>query len=103
LLAITLDNTTNNDTFVQELSLNLNKSNIDWDPEQIQAALNYIKDNINQLRELNSAIHTSSQRFELFENTCNACYIKCIKPILDCSTRWNSTFEMIKNGLILKS
>ncbi|CAG8800281.1 2419_t:CDS:2, partial [Gigaspora rosea] len=52
---------------------------------------------------MNSAIRESPQRLELFENICNSCNIKFLKSILDCSTQWNSSFEMIKNGLLLKS
>jgi hypothetical protein len=55
-----------------------------------------------KLRELHSALRTSPQRFELLENACRACNIKVLKPILDCVTRWNSTFDMIKNGICLK-
>ncbi|CAG8716855.1 5430_t:CDS:2, partial [Gigaspora rosea] len=52
--------------------------------------------------ELNTAIRSSPQHMELFENTCNACRIKFIKPIMDCPTCWNSTYDMVKNGLFLK-
>lgn len=89
-----------------------------------QAALDQIKDDISlvlltksfsfffivlirnfkkKIRALNAAIRTSPQRFELLENACNACHIKFCKPILDCPTRWNSTYDMIKNGLFLKA
>ncbi|CAG8857663.1 42359_t:CDS:2, partial [Gigaspora margarita] len=113
-LAVTLDNATNNNVFVQELAIKIREdTNIRRDPEHlqfqcfnyilnlaVQAVLDHIKENI---RELNSAIYSSPQRMELFENTCNTCHIKFIKPMLDCPTRWNSTYNMVKNGLFLKS
>ncbi|CAJ0842029.1 10426_t:CDS:10 [Entrophospora sp. SA101] len=80
--AITLDNASNNDTFVWELATKLREET--------------------ETEELNSAIRTSPQRVELLENACNACKIKVLKPILDCTTRWNSTHDMIRNGLYLK-
>lgn len=55
-----------------------------------------------KLRDLHSALRTSPQRFELLENACRACNIKALKPILDCVTRWNSTYDMIRNGIYLK-
>ncbi|CAJ0908202.1 6807_t:CDS:2, partial [Entrophospora sp. SA101] len=67
-----------------------------------QAALEKVKEDINMIRELNSAIRTSPQWVELLENACNACKIKVLKPILDCTTRWNFTHDMIRNGLYLK-
>ncbi|CAG8834972.1 1455_t:CDS:2, partial [Gigaspora margarita] len=116
-LAITLDNASNNNVFVRELAMKLKEeTNISWEPERLrfrcfnhilnlaaQAALDHIKEDVSKIRELNSAIRATPQRTELFENTCNACRIKFIKPILDCPTRWNSTFDMVKNGLLLKS
>ncbi|CAJ0830756.1 12504_t:CDS:2 [Entrophospora sp. SA101] len=80
--AITLDNASNNDTFVRELATKLREET--------------------ETEELNSAIRTSPQWVELLENACNACKIKVLKPILDCTTRWNSTHDMIRNGLYLK-
>ncbi|CAG8851706.1 19813_t:CDS:2, partial [Gigaspora margarita] len=112
-LAITLDNATNNNVFVQELVIKLKKEmDVSWDPEclrfryfnyilnlAVQAVLNHIKEDI----KLNSVIYATPQRIELFESICNACRIKFIKPILDCSTCKNSTHDIIKNGLFLKS
>ncbi|CAG8803042.1 10470_t:CDS:2, partial [Gigaspora margarita] len=100
ILAITLNNTANNNMLVQELETKLrDMSNIEWDSEcfrfwcfnhifnlKVQAALNCIKDNVNMIRELNSAIYTSLQCLERLETICNACHIKFIKSILDCST-----------------
>ncbi|CAJ0889152.1 4547_t:CDS:2, partial [Entrophospora sp. SA101] len=80
--AITLDNASNNDTFVRELATKLREET--------------------ETEELNSAIRTSPQWVELLENACNACKIKVLKPILDCTTRWNFTHDMIRNGLYLK-
>ncbi|CAG8806590.1 20833_t:CDS:2, partial [Gigaspora rosea] len=116
LLAITLDNTANNGTFVHELEIKLrNEENIEWNSERlrfrcfdhilnlaVQAALNKIKEDIDVIRELNSSICTTPQWLVLLENAYNACGIKFHKPILDCPTRWNSTFEMIMNALFLK-
>lgn len=114
-LAITLDNAANNGTFVRELEKRLKNEHIQWNSEHlrfrclnhilnlaVQAALEEIRDYVSKIRELNSAIRTSPQRFELLESSCNACQIQYRKPILDCPTRWNSTYDMIVNGLSLK-
>ncbi|CAG8483782.1 12266_t:CDS:2 [Gigaspora rosea] len=112
-LAITLDNASNSNVFVQELEKKLDEINIKWDSESLRfRCFNYILnlaaqaalDNISEeVGMLNSAICGSPQRLELFENICNLCNVKFLKPILDCPTWWNSSFEMIKNGLLLKS
>ncbi|CAG8803303.1 41130_t:CDS:2, partial [Gigaspora margarita] len=105
-LAITLDNATNNNVFVRELAIKLKKKmDVSWDPECLRfQCFNHILNLAAQAAlKLNSVIRTTPQRIELFESICNACRIKFIKPILDCPTRWNSTHDMIKNGLFLKS
>ncbi len=74
-----------------------------WLKNAIRIHLPEMFQNVNfKIRELNSAIRTSPQRFELLESSCNACQIQYRKPILDCPTQWNSTYDMIVNGLSLK-
>jgi hypothetical protein len=55
-----------------------------------------------KLRELHVAIRSSPQRSESLAKACHACNVDSIKPTLDCITRWNSTFDMIKTGQRLK-
>jgi hypothetical protein len=55
-----------------------------------------------QIHALHSAIRTSTQRLEALEGACHVCAIPMLKPILDCSTRWNSTYDMLENSIKLK-
>ena len=49
-----------------------------------------------------SKIRSSPQRREKLSNACKNTQIKNLKPMIDTSTRWNSTYNMIKRATELK-
>ncbi|CAG8562281.1 20657_t:CDS:2, partial [Gigaspora margarita] len=108
LLAITLENATNNDTFVRELAFKLWEDEyIEWNSEHLrfycfryilnlaaQTALDQIKeDNKLKIRELNLAIRTSPQRFDATSNILNLFWIappeiaEFLEPFKDLTTK----------------
>lgn len=106
VFAIVADNATNNDS----LFLNLRHY---FTIEQVrcfghilnlvvQDALGQISESISSLRELLKKIRNSSQKLEMLEKLCSSCDISPVKPILDVSTRWNSTYEMIIRAIQLR-
>ena len=60
-----------------------------------------MEDHEKSLREY--LVGRTLQHIEFFEDSCNACYIKFIKSILNCLTQWNSMYDMIMNELFFKS
>lgn len=104
---ITLDNASNNDSFIEKLHsddtsfskfhhircfahvLNLGA----------QGAINVLKDDLTSLRLVIKKIRSSPQYFGKFKELQNG---TDLKPILDVPTRWNSTADMLERALKLK-
>ncbi|CAG8683052.1 985_t:CDS:2, partial [Funneliformis mosseae] len=55
------------------------------------------------LRKIIIKIRSSSQQHEKLSNTCKNNQINDLKPILDVSTRWKLTYNMIQRALILRN
>ncbi|CAG8782687.1 41584_t:CDS:2, partial [Gigaspora margarita] len=106
-LAITLDNATNNNVFIQELAIKLKKEmDVSWDPECLrfqyfnhilnlaaQAALSHIKEDI----KLNSVIHATPQRIELFESIFSPIFSAAIaarKKLVQYYSKTNTTIML---------
>jgi hypothetical protein len=67
----------------------------------VQSALKELKNEIDQVRNLIIKCRSSPQRRQKFKEISNLNNIS-LSPILDVSTRWNSTYEMINRALELK-
>lgn len=52
-----------------------------------------------QLRSLVNAIRKSGQRRALFQKICEDLNIEHLELIIDCATRWNSSFDMLERAL----
>lgn len=110
LVALTTDNATNNDTFVQDLLDRGYLSSIEAHQRcfahvlnlSAQDALKEIKTSIDDLRLLIKAIRVSPKRSQKFKEICQELNIKHLVPILDVVTRWNSTADMLSRALQLK-
>ena len=68
----------------------------------VMAGLNIIKNPIKKLRNLIKLLRKSTKLLEELENLAKADKKTFLRPIMDCKTRWNSTFKMINRACILK-
>jgi hypothetical protein len=68
----------------------------------VQYALKELKYEIDRIRNIIIKCHSSPQRRQKFKEISNLNGIENLSLILDVSTRWNSTYEMIKRALDLK-
>jgi hypothetical protein len=66
------------------------------------AGLNVVNIPIKKLRKLIKVIRKSSKLLEELENLAKLDKKPFIRPIMDCKTRWNSTFSMINRACVLK-
>ncbi|GES82328.1 zinc finger BED domain-containing protein RICESLEEPER 2-like [Rhizophagus clarus] len=110
IMGITTDNASNNLTFVDALA----KENNSFQKDNhfrcfahvinlcVQDALKELDDKLSRLRTLLNKIHHSPQRQEKLSFNCELHGINNLKVVLDVSTRWNSTFDMINRALYLK-
>ena len=62
----------------------------------VKKGLNLVCESINKARKLMKSIKYSTHLCNSLRLLCNLKKIKYLKPILDCNTRWNSTFYMLK-------
>ena len=110
ILALTTDNATNNDIFIQDL---LDKQYLDSIESHqrcfahvlnlsAQMALGEIKTSVDNLRILIKAVRVSPKRSQKFKEICAEMGIKHAKPVLDVVTRWNSTADMLTRSIQLK-
>ncbi|CAB4377007.1 unnamed protein product [Rhizophagus irregularis] len=111
IMGITTDNAANNLTFIDALA----KDNSFFQKENhfrcfahvinlcVQDILKELDDRfLSWLRTLLGKIHHSPQRQEKLSFNCELHEISNLKVVLDMSTRWNSTFDMINRALYLK-
>ncbi|CAN1181435.1 Zinc finger BED domain-containing protein RICESLEEPER 2 [Linum perenne] len=108
-LAITLDNCTTNDSVVSIIRNKLVPSNLLMDGSLlhmrcsahilnliVRDGLNVIKDGIDKIRETVSYWVATLKRFEFFIESARHVDVNVKrKLVLDCPTRWNSTYEML--------
>ena len=105
VLAINVDNASNNDT----LFLNIQHTHI----EQVQCfehvlnlvvqdALGYISEFIICLRELLKKVKYSQQKPDMLMKLYSFSDISQVKPLLDISTKWSSTYAMINQAIDIR-
>ena len=68
----------------------------------VMAGLNVIKEPIKKLRSLIKVCRKSTKLLEELENLAKVDKKTFLCPIMDCKTRWNSTFKMINRACYLK-
>ena len=68
----------------------------------VVAGLKIVKEHIKKLRKLIKIIQKSTKMLEELENFANLDKKQFLRPIMDCKTRWNSTFKMINRVCVLK-
>jgi hypothetical protein len=106
--AIVLDNASNNDTMMTCLN-SLLKGNIKRHNcfahvlnLAVQDSLCILKDSLGILRKLVKKIKKSSLRVHMLKSLLEQLKVQPLMPILDVSTRWNSTYLMIERAVVLK-
>ena len=110
VLGITTDNATNNDVLIRELLVHSYLDSAESHHRcfahvlnlSAQMALNEIKTSIEDIRLLVKIIRSSPNRMASFKQVCEEVSTEFTKPILDVSTRWNSTADMLSKALQLK-
>ena len=68
----------------------------------VVSGLNIIEKSIKKLRKLIKTIRKSTKLLEKLENLIKFDRTQFLRPIMDCKTRWNSTYKMINRACILK-
>src|SRR6266498_2087814 len=68
----------------------------------VAAGLGVVNLQIKKLRKLIKVIQKSTKLLGELENLAKLDKIKFFCPILDCKTRWNSTYKMISHACVLK-
>jgi hypothetical protein len=108
VLGVTLDNASNNNSFIEKLSVGSETSFESFHHIRCfshvlnlsaQAALEVLKEDLIKLRSAIKKIRCSPQSFMKFRELQNG---TGLKPILDCPTRWNSTADMLERALKLR-
>lgn len=108
-LAITLDNASNNDSFIDYLDNDDSTSFKSFHHIRCfahivnlsaQVALDVLKNDLIKLRIGIKRIRSSPQSFLKFKELQ---YGMNLKPILDCPTRWSSTADMLERAIKLKA
>ncbi|CAG8631490.1 4121_t:CDS:2, partial [Scutellospora calospora] len=67
----------------------------------VSAGLNLLDNSIKKLRKLIKMIRKSPKIFEDLKNIITLDDKPFLAPILDCKTRWNSTYQMVKRACLL--
>nr|KAJ0215066.1 hypothetical protein LSAT_V11C300141650 [Lactuca sativa] len=116
LSTITVDNCTTNDALIGKIKEKLQLSKLIHDETHIhmrwashilnlvvKIGLEVIKGAIENVRNSVAYWTTTSKRVDAFENSCRQLNIPYSKKLgLDCPTRWNSTYMMLKVALMYK-
>ena len=68
----------------------------------VVAGLDIIKKPIKKLKNLIKVIRKSSKLLEELESLAQVDKKPFLRPIMDCKTRWNSTFKMLNRSCIIK-
>ncbi|CAL1680872.1 unnamed protein product [Lasius platythorax] len=71
--------------------------------EEIEDDMNDKQSCITKLREMFKKIRSSEQWQIKLRSCCGTTNVKYVSPNIDVSTRWNSTYNMVKTGLHLKN
>lgn len=110
ILALTTDNASNNDTFIDDL---LQRGYL-ADPEAhmrcfahvmnlaAQDALKEIKTSVDNIRYGVKTIRISPRKIAKLKEICLQEEVKYAKPVLDVPTRWNSTADMLSTAIRMK-
>ncbi|GJX81683.1 zinc finger BED domain-containing protein RICESLEEPER 2-like protein [Tanacetum coccineum] len=116
LSTITVDNCTTNDSLIGKIKDKLQLNKLIHDGSHIhmrcsahilnlivKIGLNVIKVAIENIRESVSYWTATPKRVEKFEETCRQLKVSFSKRLgLDCQTRWNATYLMLKTALMYK-
>ena len=62
----------------------------------VKQGLKVVNESVDKTRKLMKTIKNSTRLCDSLRILCNLKKIKYLKPILDCDTRWNSTFYMLR-------
>ncbi|CAG8842418.1 18722_t:CDS:2, partial [Racocetra persica] len=68
----------------------------------VQDGIKKISNIIKKVRDCVKAIHTSPKCRQAFVDACDYEVIDIIIPSLDCTTRWNSTYNMLNSAIKVK-
>lgn len=113
VLAITCDNANNNNEFIRRYS----EMNKQFSPDNrvrcyahilniaVQSCMKIKENSISRLRSGLVSIKRSTTRMERLKELCETVNpkVRYLKPILDVSTRWNSTADMLERAIELRS
>ncbi|KAG5054654.1 hypothetical protein GLYMA_03G093900v4 [Glycine max] len=94
VFSISMDNASYNDLCIRSLKENISLS--------MQDGLSTIKDIIFNIRESVKYINHNDARLKAFCDVVEQKRLKERKLVIDCPTRWNSTFNMLSNALKFK-
>ena len=117
LSAITVDNCSPNDSMIGKIKAKLSVDCLLSDRSLlhmrcaahilnliVKIGLDVIKHAIDNVRGSVVFWTTSPKRIERFEDVCRQMKVPCTRRLgLDCPTRWNSTYLMLKNALAYKN
>jgi hypothetical protein len=114
-LAITTDNASNNETMVSHLEKLFNEDGFHWDSRlyhfrcmahiihlAVEESLKELEDKIHKIRNVCKAIRSSPIRMNAFQEKCCITNTEFKKPLIDCPTRWSSTYLMLNRAIELK-
>ncbi|XP_057520741.1 zinc finger BED domain-containing protein RICESLEEPER 2-like [Amaranthus tricolor] len=98
--AVVVDNATTNDAMMKILMNKFEKRSLML---EVQDGLGVISSAIEKVRDCVSFWMSTPKRIENFEEACRFLDLVNIKkPSIDCKTRWNSTYLMLKSVLTFK-